>query len=68
MSDKTSCSSTFKNVSPRLALFPKSDLFAPSAGDFLAPMRVGTRAPGWLEAGIDDWIHSRTRLNLTVKK
>lgn len=31
-------------------------------GEFPAPVRLGTRAVGWLESEVSEWIHARVKL------
>jgi prophage regulatory protein len=31
------------------------------SGDFPAPIKLGSRAVGWLESDIEDWINSRIK-------
>jgi prophage regulatory protein len=41
---------------------PRSTLYAKIAvGDFPAPVKIGQRAVGWLEAEVHDWLDSRQR-------
>ena len=41
---------------------PRSTLYAKIAdGDFPAPVKIGRRAVGWLEAEVHDWLDSRQR-------
>lgn len=43
---------------------PRSTLYAKIAlGDFPAPIKIGQRAVGWLEAEVNDWLSSRQRSN-----
>jgi len=32
-----------------------------AAGDFPAPIKIGQRAVGWLEAEVNDWLSNRHR-------
>ena len=41
---------------------PRSTLYAKiAAGDFPAPIKIGQRAVGWIEAEVHDWLDSRQR-------
>jgi len=41
---------------------PRSTLYAKiAAGDFPAPIKIGQRAVGWLEAEVNDWLSNRHR-------
>jgi prophage regulatory protein len=43
---------------------PRSTLYAKIAmGDFPAPIKIGERAVGWLEAEVHAWLESRQRSN-----
>ena len=50
-----------KEVSAKIGLSKTTIWRAVRVGDFPCPLRLSGRAVGWLEAEVDEWIHTRVR-------